>query len=115
MYITADTLDDGSSGVEGDGEKIQQRKLQRSPKVMRARPQQCDEDPCFESSMESSGPKLRDSRKRSVDRRGKLTSTRKTNKNGKLSVASGAAEAAGSPDCDSRNCAEGEFVYNVLL
>ena len=114
IYTTTGTLDIDGTGVDDDGVRTPQRKLQRSPKVVKARPQQGDEEQSFESSMENSGPKLQNSRKRSVERRGKVSGTRKTNKNGKLSVASGAAEAAGSPDYDSRNCTEGEWDYNLF-
>lgn len=96
--------------MDSHSDKMHQRKLQRSPKVVKARPPQCNDDQNLDSSLDNSGPKLRNSRKRSVERREKLSGTRKTNKNGKLSVASGAAEAAGSPDYDSRNSTEGESI-----
>lgn len=117
--FTAGTLDDSSEDVDGDGKRMQQRKLQRSPKVVKARPPLCDEEHGLESSMDNSGlgsiiSKVQNSRKRSVDRREKL-STRKTKKNGKPSVASGAAEAAGTPDYESRNNTEGGLNCRVYF
>ena len=114
LVFTAVILDDSGSGVDGEAKspRMQQRKLQRSPKVRRARPQPSDEEQGLESSGDSSGRgsvgrKAQSSRKRPMDCREKLSSSRKTQKNGKVSVASGAAEAAGTPGHESRNGIEG--------
>ena len=125
LYVFATgTLDDSSNDVDGDAKRMQQRKLQRSPKVVKAHPPLCDGEHGLESSMDNSGlgsgvSKVQNSRKRSVDRREKL-SMRKTKKNGKPSVASGAAEAAGTPDHESRNTTEGGlnchlFCFNSVM
>ena len=95
---------------------MQQKKLQRSPNAVRARPQPTDEEHGLELNLDigrhgSRVSKVHNSRKRSAERRDKLLSSRRTAKNGKTSVASGAAEAAGTHhEHERRSGAEGTYV-----
>lgn len=126
LSFTADTPDDSSNEVDSDSRspRMQQRKLQRSPKVVRrARPQPNDEEHGLELNLDIGGhgsrvPRAQNSRKRSADRKEKLSS-RRTPKDGKTSVASGAAEAAGTHEHERRSGAEGAWaelpsILNVL-